>query len=255
MASTSRRGGAGEGGQAPADGLPGGQALAQVHERPAPDMRRTSRRTDHRGQAVEHEGEEEELDADEEEDRVVAAAEDHLAHLGGDGGRQRPDRVAERPGGHGGVARGHQHDHGLADGAAEAEHHRRQHAGRGGRQHHAEGGLPAGGSQRQRGLAVGARHRGERVLAHREDDRDDGERQRQPGHHRVEPGGEAEGRLQPGGQHHQGEEAEHHRGDPGQQLDGRLEHLAQPCAARTPRRRRPPPRRPGRPPPWPPPSP
>ena len=129
----------------------------------------------------------------------------------------------------GGVARGHQHDHRLADGAAEAR----------ARTPASTPGAAAGSTtrqavsqrrrpQRQRGLAVAARAppRSASSLTVKID-RDDGERQRHPGHHRVEPVGEAEDVLQPGGQHHQGEEAEHHRGDAGEQLDGRLEHLAQ----------------------------
>jgi len=50
--------------------------------------------------------------------RAVRAAEDDLGQLGGDGGRQGPDGVVEAARQDRGVARRHQHDHGLADRAA-----------------------------------------------------------------------------------------------------------------------------------------
>ena len=218
-----QRGQSGEGRERSAHGPAHGVFHAPRSRQPLEDPPRPGG-----GHHVEDEGEEEQLHADEEQERVVRAAHHHLAHLRGDGGGHGAHRVREVPRDDGRVARGHQDDHRLADGAAEAQHARGEDARRRRRQHHLPGRLPARGPQRERRLAVAARHRGERVLGHREDDRDDRQRQGQARHHRVEPVGEAEGVLEEGGEHHQREEAQHHRGNARQQLDGGLEHLAQP---------------------------
>ena len=78
--------------------------------------------------------------------------------------------------------------------SAAREHHRGQHPGGGGREHHPESRLPAGGPQRQGGLAERARDRGQGVIAHRVDDRDDGEGQRQAGPARADAALRAGGR-------------------------------------------------------------
>src|SRR5437867_2578367 len=109
------------------------------------------------GEQIQSESEEEQADADEEEDMIVGAPDDDLAQLGGDGRREAPHGLLERPGGDGGVARGHENDHGLADGPAEAKDAGGQDAREGGREDDLPSRLPGGGSHGDRGLAVAVR--------------------------------------------------------------------------------------------------
>ena len=74
-----------------------------------------------------------------------------LGDLHRDVGGERAHAVEDRPVEHRRVAGGHEHDHGLAHRAAEADHDRGEDAGAGGGQHHADRGLPAAGPQGQRG--------------------------------------------------------------------------------------------------------
>ena len=70
-------------------------------------------------------------------------------------------------------------------GAAETDHHGREHAGTGGRYHDANGGLPAAGAERERGGRQVRGHARKRVLRDREDDRNDREPHREADHETV----------------------------------------------------------------------
>src|SRR5882724_10840567 len=94
----------------------------------------------------------------------MRAAENNFGQFSSDGCRNGADGFREAPGGDGGVARSHENDHSLAHGAAESENKTREYAGEGGRQYDLPGSLPGRGSQGSRGVALFARHGGERVF-------------------------------------------------------------------------------------------
>ena len=148
-----------------------GASAARAH---APRSRRRRRSTNSPAQHVDHERDREQERAEEEQHRVVRAADHDLGQLGGDASptacapsRTRLPRRSPR----------------CPRPSARSWSRRPRAPGRAGcrpttpadgrRQRHAPRGLPRRRAERERGLAVGARHRAQRVLAHREDDRDD----------------------------------------------------------------------------------
>ena len=86
---------------------------------------------------------------------------------------KRAKAVEDRPVHDRRIAGRHQHDHRLADGAAEAHHDRREDARTCSRQHHPHGGLPPARPAGERGSDQVRRHASEGVFANGEDDRDD----------------------------------------------------------------------------------
>ncbi len=108
-----------------------------------------------------------------------------LGDLHRDVGRQGAHAVEDGPVEHGGVAGGHEHDHGLAHRPPEPDHDGGEDTGARRGQHHANGGLPSAGAQGQRGGGEVLGHAGERVLGDREDDRDHREAHGDPHHQAI----------------------------------------------------------------------
>ena len=123
------------------------------------------------GRQVDDERHQEQHQADDEQHAIVGVAFHRLAQLGGDGGRQRADRIEQAVRDLDRVAGGHQHGHGFADRPAHPQEHGGQQSVLGGRKQHAIDDLPAAGAQRQGRLAVGIGHGLQGVLADRDDDR------------------------------------------------------------------------------------
>src|SRR5687767_1692849 len=165
--------------------------------------------------------------ADDEQRLIVLAALDRLAQLRRDRGRQRPYRIEQAGRDLDRVTGGHQDGHGFADRAADSEQGRRQQAVLGGWYQHLVDQLPAARAERKSGLAVGVRHRAERILPHRHDDRHAHEGQDHAAVQDVDPdrspGGPDDQRVQ----HHVAYEPPDDRRDGGQQLDYDFQRLSQ----------------------------
>ena len=123
------------------------------------------------GGQVDDERDREQENADDEQHLVVLRSDRRLAQLGRDGRGQGPHRIQHAGRNLHGVARGHQHRHGLADGAADAQQHRGQQAVLRRRQQHAVDQLPPRHAEREGRFAVGVGHGFQRVFADRHDDR------------------------------------------------------------------------------------
>ena len=157
-----------------------------------------------------------------------------VAHLDDDVGGHRAQALEQALGHPGLVACDHDDRHRLADGTADAENDRRQHAGPGGGQHRAENAALMGRAQGQAALIVAVGNGVQARLADRDDGGQDHDAQQHGGgekahalaafdvEHRLEEGRLDHG-LHGGHQHDHTEEAVHDRWDTRQQLH-RREH-------------------------------
>ena len=175
---------------------------------------------------VDEEGDEEQDHAEQEQRLVVRSAGRRFSKLGRDGRRDGAQRFQNRVGNHCGVARDHQHCHGLTHRAADSEHHSRGDSRHRGGNHHLVDGLPLVGPERQAGLPERARAVAHRVLRDRHDGRQSHDGEHQAACETAFADGQAEHALQHGDDYYEAEEAVDNRGDAVQQLDHRLQEIA-----------------------------
>ena len=176
---------------------------------------------------------EQDIDAHDKDEQHQRNAEQRLflqaagvAHLLGNGGGQEGDAAEQAVRHVGAVASHHHHGHGLADGAADAQHDTGCNAAPGSGDADLEPGLGIRCAQSQAALLILRRHSVERCDRHRHNAGQDHHRQHHNGAQQAGTGGLTKGLGHGGHQHLHAQQAEHHAGDAAQQLNGGHDHGA-----------------------------
>src|SRR6266404_4033141 len=159
----------------------------------------------------------------------MRAAENNFGQFSSDRCGNGADGFREAPGGDGGVARSHKDDHGFAHGAAESENETREHAWESGRQNDLPGNLPGSGAEGSRGVALFARHGGERVFHDSEHDRNHGKSEGNAGVDGIQAVIEIKNLLDPTSKDDKRKKTQHDRRDSGEELNRGLDDFADPA--------------------------
>src|SRR3954453_15907746 len=127
------------------------------------------------GDEIGDERDDKEENADEEKDTIVSAAENNFTEFGGDRGGNGTRGIKDVAGDNAGIATGHEHDHGFANGASETQGDGGKDSGNSGGQGDLHGSLPGRSAEGKGRLDIAARHAAKSIFSDGENDGDDGE--------------------------------------------------------------------------------